>query len=67
MTINPDQIVALPSADASYRFGHPTTYLNTRELARLVLLRSRLGETRSQRAAEATAKRGTRRMSGRVL
>jgi hypothetical protein len=42
----------LPSADAEYRFGKPKMYLSTHELARLTLLRSRLGGTRRERAAE---------------
>jgi hypothetical protein len=43
---------SLPSADAEYRFGKPKTYLTAHELARLTLLRSRLGDTRRERAAE---------------
>jgi hypothetical protein len=47
-----EHIAALHSADAEYRFGKPKTYLSDHELARLVLLRSRLGETRVEREAE---------------
>ena len=45
-------IVALPSMDCEYRFGRPHVYLAPQELARLTILRSRLGETRAERAAE---------------
>jgi hypothetical protein len=38
--------------DADYRFGRPKVYLTPHELARLTLLRSRLGETRAERQAE---------------
>jgi len=48
-------IIALPSVDAEYRFGRPKPYLTPHELARLTLLRSRLGDTRTEREAEATA------------
>jgi hypothetical protein len=50
---------ALPSLDADYSFGRPKLYLTPRELARLTLVRSRLGETRDERAAELqSARRG---------
>lgn len=42
----------LPSLDADYRFDRPTVYLTPRELARLVIVRSKLGDTRAERAAE---------------
>jgi hypothetical protein len=42
----------LGSIDAEYRFGRPKVYLTPHELARLTLVRSRLGETRSEREAE---------------
>lgn len=45
-------IADLASADAEYRFGRPKVYLAPQELARLTLLRSKLGETRAERAAE---------------
>jgi hypothetical protein len=48
-----EQIIQLASLDAEYRFGHPKTYLAPQELARLTILRSRLGDTRAERAAEA--------------
>jgi len=40
------------SFDADYQFGHPKTYLAPIQLARLTILRSRLGDTRAARAAE---------------
>jgi hypothetical protein len=46
------RVIALPSLDAEYRFGHPKSYLTSHELARLTLVRSVLGETRAERAAE---------------
>ena len=46
--------------DAEYRFGQPKVYLAPHELARVTILRSRLGETRAERAAEAdTTRRAT--------
>ena len=47
-----DQIATLASVDSEYRFGKPKTYLTARELARLTILRSKLGETRGEREAE---------------
>ena len=44
----------LPSLDAEYRFGRPKLYLASHELARLTILRSKLGDTRAERAAEGT-------------
>ena len=46
------RLIALPSLDSEYRFGKPKTYLTAHELARLTILRSKLGETRQQREAE---------------
>jgi hypothetical protein len=46
------RIVALASVDAEYRFDRPQVYLTPIELARLTVLRSKLGETRQERAAE---------------
>ena len=43
---------SLPSIDAEYRFGRPKLYLAPHELARLTILRSRLGDTQAERAAE---------------
>jgi hypothetical protein len=47
-----EQISSLPSIDAEYRFGHPKLYLAPHEVARLTLLRSKLGDTPAERAAE---------------
>jgi len=47
------QLSALPSLDADYYFGRPKLFLTPRELARLTLVRSRLGETRDERETEA--------------
>lgn len=46
------QASPLASVDAEYRFGRPKVYLAPHERARLTLLRSRLGDTRAERAAE---------------
>jgi hypothetical protein len=51
---------SLPSIDAEYRFGRPMIYLTPHELARLTIVRSKLGDTRAEREAEAVAV-GTRR------
>ena len=40
------------TVDADYRFGRPKVYLTPHQLARLTLLRSRLGDTRAEREAE---------------
>jgi len=47
------QMRALPSVDAEYRFGRPKVCLTPHELARLIIVRSRLGDTRVEREAEA--------------
>jgi len=47
-------INSLPSLDAEYRFGRPKLYVAPHELARLTILRSKLGDTRAERAAERT-------------
>ena len=46
------RLTSLPSVDVEYRFDRPHVYLSQRELARLTLLRSRLADTRAERAAE---------------
>jgi len=51
------QLSCLPSVDADYSFGRPKTYLATHELARLTILRSKLGDTQAERAAEAAGTR----------
>ena len=47
------RLIAQPSLDTEYRLGRPKTYLTAHELARLIILRSKLGETRHEREAEA--------------
>ncbi len=44
----------LRSADAEYHFGKPKVYLSPIEIARLMIVRSRLGDTNPERAAENT-------------
>ena len=39
--------------DAEYRFGRPKVYLAPHDLARLTILRSKLGDTPAERAARA--------------
>jgi hypothetical protein len=51
----------LNSVDAEYRFGRPKVYLTPHELARLTLVRSRLGDTRADREAEAVYSARSRR------
>ena len=46
------QILSSASIDAEYSFGRPRLYLAPKELARLTILRSKLGDTRAERAAE---------------
>lgn len=48
-------IRSLPSLDADYCFGRPKVYLTHRELARLTLVRSTLGDTRAERETEGAA------------
>jgi hypothetical protein len=47
-------INSLASLDVDYRFGQPKLYLAPHELARLTILRSKLGDTQADRAAERT-------------
>ena len=51
------QLNSLPSVDAEYRFGRPKVYLAQHELARLTILRGKLGDTPAERQAEAAAMR----------
>jgi len=44
---------SLPSLDADYAFGRPKVYLTPHEVARLTIVRSRLGDTRAERETEA--------------
>jgi hypothetical protein len=46
------RILDAPSVDGESRFGQPKTSLTARELARLTILRSKLGETRLEREME---------------
>jgi hypothetical protein len=46
------QVTCLRSVDAEYRFGRPKVYLTPLELARLMIVRSKLGDTQAERAAE---------------
>jgi hypothetical protein len=55
------QLSSLPSIDAEYRFGRPKVYLASHELARLTILRSKLGDTPAEREAEAEADATRRR------
>jgi len=47
------QFSTTDSVDAEYRFGRPRVYLAPHELARLTVLRSRLGDTHAERMAHA--------------
>ncbi len=47
------QLRSLSSVDAEYRFDRPKVYLAPHELARLTIVRSKLGDTRAQREAHA--------------
>jgi len=60
--MNPDihQLSSLDSIDAEYRFGRPKVYLTPRELARLTLVRSKLGDTHADRVAYAAGLRRRR-------
>jgi hypothetical protein len=53
------------SLDAAYRFGRPKVYLTPMEIARLVLARSKLGDTRAEREAEKISAVGSPRTRGR--
>jgi hypothetical protein len=47
-----ERVISLHSVDSEYRFGQPKTYLAPHELARLTIVRSKLGDTQAERAAE---------------
>ena len=51
------QLRALFSVDAEYHFGRATVYLAPQELARLSIVRSRLGDTQAERVAQAAGRR----------
>jgi hypothetical protein len=42
----------LGTVDQEYRFGKPKVYLTAMEIARLMIVRSRLGDTKAERSAE---------------
>jgi hypothetical protein len=46
----------LTNIDAEYRFGRPKVYLAAHELARLMILRSKLGDTPAERLAAGAGK-----------
>ena len=50
------QLSSLPSIDLEYRFGRPKVYLTPHELARLTIVRSRLGDTHAEREANAAGR-----------
>jgi len=54
----------LRSVDADYRFGKPKISLTPIELARLSIMRSRLGDTRTERAAERITTTGSSTQKG---
>ena len=60
-----ESIRNLASVDAEYRFGQPKAYVSPLELARLTILRSQLGETRLERAAERISVAGRRSSTDR--
>jgi hypothetical protein len=43
---------ASDALDTEYRFGRPQLYLTPQEIARVLIARSKLGDTRAERAAE---------------
>jgi hypothetical protein len=45
------ELGGLDSVDAEYRFGRPRVYLAPQELARLSIVRSRIGDTSDERFA----------------
>jgi hypothetical protein len=47
-----ERVISLASVDCEYRFGQPKSYLAPHELARLTIVRSKLGDTQAERAAE---------------
>jgi hypothetical protein len=50
------QLKALHSVDIEYCFGRPKVYLAPQELARLTIVRSRLGDTPAERVARAASR-----------
>jgi hypothetical protein len=47
---------ASDALDDDYRFGRPQVYLTPQEIARVLIARSKLGDTRADRAAEPIAR-----------
>jgi len=54
------------TVDAKYHFGRPKVYLTLAEIARLVITRSKLGDTRAERAAEKLIRIESRRERDRA-
>jgi len=52
--VNTETTPAELTVDAEYRFGRPKVYLAPQEQARLLILRSRLGDTTAERIAHAS-------------
>jgi len=57
------QFSTTDSVDAEYRFGRPRVYLAPHELARLTVLRSRLGDTPAERMAHAAGIQAATRLA----
>lgn len=55
------------SHDAEYRFGRPKVYLAPHELARLAILRSRLGDTQAERIHHASGMERSRSNAGSAV
>jgi hypothetical protein len=66
MNTDLDQVACLRSVDAEYRFDRPKVYLTPLELARLMIVRSKLGDTQAERAAEQIRAIATADQSGGV-
>ena len=58
---NLSPLQTLNSVDAESRFGRPKVYLAPHELARLTILRSKLGDTRLERTTHAAGRHHTRK------
>jgi len=56
---------ATDSVDVDYRFGRPKVYLSPRELVRLTIVRSRLGDTQGEREATAAGRLRSRQRISR--
>ena len=51
-SLSEEDRVQVQSVDVEYWYDRPKVYLGVHELARLTLLRSRLGDTQAEREAE---------------